>query len=753
MFLFNLFALFGCAKPCDFDQYPTITTSQELIQACNIEDDFAEQVPCLKGFETVNSFDKRVELYEECSLEAFGTSKAFALSTGDHYQAALTYLWFKSKELDNPLEHARLLLEDSKFSETDFLRINSTKFSVVNPDHLQLLNDNITTEGGYGRFPDWHIPMDIKHPLVLSADISIKTLRHVVASAASESSPVELIFLGKDLVSVPIYAPSKTQSKVFQQDAPIPTEKRVRINPSDQITITNLIPLLEQLDGKEIELAIDHRPCFTPAEGMTCLQIDNTPVYMDTQATSESILQQCRDNKQCTSKAFTWTWAAELCQFQGKRLPRIEEFKAANIQDQYWSWTRDRNSLPKDKRCADGIPYCNKGNVFLLSDGSSKQIEQKVNTLPYCASDNHILSDKEPYFFSDPFPTPPPLTENAELAQIANSVEHDPLEEKGICGMDIRQFWKEGLKNGGRSSVDCRDPYSYVTSNEPWRYVWAHHLKNLGGGYVGVGSDQGYDFISSARSEWAWVYDYDPNIYRLHKLLRAIILAAETPEEFVAYFDSSKRKALEAIVTAEYSEAEAKEYMTLYYAYSRRMANTYRNSLKEYPIKDFGWLAVQENYDHIRTMYQQERLVIVKGDLMGVNAFHSISSLAQQMEIPIRIFYVSNAPLAWGGAITPGYRANLEVMYPAFDENSVFITAHGGGGQKLHERGRWNYITANARLISQRISQHYYSNHLMWDKEPSVEIDLRTVNIPNQRRNIVEVSFPTIPNDSLSDAE
>ena len=146
------------------------------------------------------------------------------------------------------------------------------------------------------------------------------------------------------------------------------------------------------------------------------------------------------------------------------------------------------------------------------------------------------MSDKEPFITADQFPDPPPLKPNPELAKIANSVQHDPLEDKGICGEEVRKFWRENLKGGGRSDIDCRDPQSYVTSNEPWRYVWGYHLKNLGGGYVGVGSDQGYDFISSAKSEWAWVYDYDPNIYRLHKLLRAIILAAETPKDFVAYF-------------------------------------------------------------------------------------------------------------------------------------------------------------------------------------------------------------------------
>ena len=60
--------------------------------------------------------------------------------------------------------------------------------------------------------------------------------------------------------------------------------------------------------------------------------------------------------------------------------------------------------------------------------------------------------------------------------------------------------------------------------------------KNLGGGYVGVGSDQSYDFMASQRASWGWAFDYDPNVYRLHRMMNPLILASETPEQLVAYF-------------------------------------------------------------------------------------------------------------------------------------------------------------------------------------------------------------------------
>jgi len=53
---------------------------------------------------------------------------------------------------------------------------------------------------------------------------------------------------------------------------------------------------------------------------------------------------------------------------------------------------------------------------------------------------------------------------------------------------------------GGGAKLHCREAFSYVTTNEPSQYVWAPFVKNLGGGYVGVGADQAYGLIALARS-------------------------------------------------------------------------------------------------------------------------------------------------------------------------------------------------------------------------------------------------------------
>ena len=48
-------------------------------------------------------------------------------------------------------------------------------------------------------------------------------------------------------------------------------------------------------------------------------------------------------------------------------------------------------------------------------------------------------------------------------------------------------------------------------------------IRNVGGGYTGLGSDQNYSLIAAARSRWAWLFDYVPHVVRLHRLVMEVI--------------------------------------------------------------------------------------------------------------------------------------------------------------------------------------------------------------------------------------
>jgi hypothetical protein len=730
--------LFGCKKVCDDELLLIASNKEDVLSACEIDGSTDKTISCTASYSLdEDGYDSRKELYKKCALNELIDEESFALAKGEPVQAAKIYDWMRQNEVPEAKKHALLFIEQSPFAnQIEFTRIQQVEGP--QPSQIQYLDTNITSGGMYGVYPDWHVPMEVNGPVAFEKQINMRTLRHVVASVATPQTPLEVVFLSNHLVTVPIYAPSNEEIPYYSSELKeVPTAKRVRINLADEDTMETLAQYLEKLSDKEVELAIDHSPCFTPPNGMQCQPMGKRNIYIDKAPITQEQAKGCTSRKGCKSSKGTWQRSTELCSYLGKRLPTVDEFKAAGITDVVWSRNRDSRSFKK-RSCADGVKECPYSSKHLLSNGTIQHDSKKIAELPYCASDNHILSNTAPYVTADQYPEPPPLVANPKLAEIANSVQHDRLEDKGICGQKVRDLWQENLRNGGRADLSCRDPYSYVTSNEPYRYVWEHHLKNVGGGYVGVGSDQNYDFIATAKSEWAWVYDYDPNIYRLHKLIRPLIMKSENPKEFISYFDKSRSEEIYDLLKSEYTEKEAQEYISLFYSYYRRMAKAYKRGLNAYPIKEFGWLSNQDKFEYIRTMYQQDRIIIVKGDLMGDKAFSSIGKIARKMNLPIRIFYVSNAPLAWGSIITPSYSANVAAL--PYDDTSLFLSTYGGGGGFMQRR-YWLYITANAKEIRDRIIGHYSSSRLMWDKRKGPEPDLYTVALPSKRRRVPAVEF------------
>ena len=154
-----------------------------------------------------------------------------------------------------------------------------------------------------------------------------------------------------------------------------------------------------------------------------------------------------------------------------------------------------------------------------------------------CATTQPFLTLPPPRTLPAPPPAlPPPDPPTAGELAIFGRVADDPVEDKKICGEKVRASWHASQADGGRSEPTCRDPFAYLTTNEPRGFVWQAYIANIGGAYVGIGSDQSYSYIATARSRWAWVMDYDPRVVQNHLRLRAFILASPTAEDFVGLF-------------------------------------------------------------------------------------------------------------------------------------------------------------------------------------------------------------------------
>jgi len=355
-----------------------------------------------------------------------------------------------------------------------------------------------------------------------------------------------------------------------------------------------------------------------------------------------------------------------------------------------------------------------------------------------CASSEPVLTRWPPNIVREPLPVlglpEPPSPEQIALA---SGFEVDDLGTKEVCGEDVRQHWGDRLRNGGRSTTECRDTYSYVVTNEQRAHLFLPFVVNQGGGYVGVGSEQSYDFIAASRARWAWVVDYDPNVIRAHKVFRAFVLASDTPAAFVAHFDDAELQASLDLLQISYPDdpdlVAIQRVFTGYRGRMRRHLQAKLEPLAEAP--QFGWLAQLENYLYVRALFEQGRLNAVPGDLLAAGTMRNIAAAAHSLGVPIRVYYTTNAPTAWGGKITQEYRDN--VLSLPFDERSVVIATMSLGksyGRGFGQTDYWHYNVMDASLQQRRLADpgYYTMWQLHWDRIPSSDGDLTTCGLRSE---------------------
>ena len=298
-----------------------------------------------------------------------------------------------------------------------------------------------------------------------------------------------------------------------------------------------------------------------------------------------------------------------------------------------------------------------------------------------CASSTPWLTTWPPLTVTDPPPTPPDPSppSPAEL-----SAFHDLVEDVDIFKVPL-------CTEGGGAKIDCREAFSYVTTNETSQYLWVPYLRNAGGGYVGVGADQAYSIVALARSQWAWLFDYDPAVVRLHYIIRAIVLAKDSPEAFVKAFDKDQASEPRALIERSLGDNPAEREATLKTldAVRASVQPWYRTSLAPNPkAGDWGWLRHPEHYRYVRLLYQQSRIAIIKGNLLTDKAMPSIAKSARRLGVSVRLLYVSNADDQWD--VSSQYRANIAAL--PFDERSVVLRTILPRWRARSQDEPWDYL-------------------------------------------------------------
>jgi len=355
-----------------------------------------------------------------------------------------------------------------------------------------------------------------------------------------------------------------------------------------------------------------------------------------------------------------------------------------------------------------GAPFCAKSKMRVLKGGSwfwpasharaswrrPEHPESGMHRLSLrCASSYPVLATWPPLALTDrPAPAAaPPAPDAAQLATFRDVVDDDDIFQVPVC------------EDRRGAAADCREPFSYIASNEAEQHLWQPYVANLGGGYVGIGADQSFSFIAAARSQWAWIFDYDPTVVRLHYILRAVVLAADSPSAFVAAFDESQATATRQLVSASLGRWPADRQVTveLFGRLREPLHELYtRTAAPDEAAGSFGWLRNADHYAYVRQLQRQGRIAIRKGNLLTDRVMPAIGRSARALGVPIRVLYLSNADDQWD--MSPQYQRNIAGL--PFDERTVVLrTVHPR--VRSTQGSRWDYLVIAGREEHRRVAQ------------------------------------------------
>jgi len=216
-----------------------------------------------------------------------------------------------------------------------------------------------------------------------------------------------------------------------------------------------------------------------------------------------------------------------------------------------------------------------------------------------------------------------PLSETAR-AKFFGSREDEPAEEL-------------------RGVTEVAAGRSYLTGNEWNLQMFAPAITGLGGGYIGVGSDQAWLLIGWQRPQLAWLIDYDPKVCDIQRIHIAFFKAAPDYAAWRALWQpGANRAAHDALVAADPRDAPRLEGI---YRGARPKVRKRIDALSTNLLAAGSptFITHAATYAWVRNFVIEGRARPMVADLYGKRAMRGIAESARALNVPIRVVYLSNA--------------------------------------------------------------------------------------------------------------
>ena len=217
----------------------------------------------------------------------------------------------------------------------------------------------------------------------------------------------------------------------------------------------------------------------------------------------------------------------------------------------------------------------------------------------------------------------------------------------------------------------AQEDKQYLAGNEKTLFAFYDDVRDIGGGYVGVGSDQAYLFIGWAKPELAWLVDYDPSVVSIHGVYRSFFLEFETPKELVAVWGEGGYAAGVAAIQAHNEPQRAKQLERLFARHRAWINRRMHQQVKRMrAAKVPSFLTDQKQFDYIREMYRRDRIRPMVANLLDKRGIQGVAKAADELGVTIRVLYVSNAEQYWRG-YNRAFRSNVQAL--PVDEKSILL--------------------------------------------------------------------------------
>jgi hypothetical protein len=240
----------------------------------------------------------------------------------------------------------------------------------------------------------------------------------------------------------------------------------------------------------------------------------------------------------------------------------------------------------------------------------------------------------------------------------------------------------------------------YLTCDELNLHLWYERVRDIGGGYAGVGSDQAYTFIGWMKPDLAWFTDYDPWSSSLHHIYAAFFENGDDIAAFRAWWEEDQRTAARELLRERYADSgyDLDRMLLVYdearYKVARRLRRLQR-ILGAAEIPSF--VTDEATYQYVRTFIAQGRARPMLANLIDDQALRAVGDVGRQLDVPIRVFYLSNAEDYW--RYPQEFRDNFQALH--FDERSLILRTNAA----KRTNGDYRYNSQTALSFQQWLQQ------------------------------------------------